>query len=189
MKRWVGVLGLAAPVVAALIVAWAGTVTPGYDPATRTISRLAERGLPAAGQVDLALYLVAIALLGLAVVTRPRMWISIAGVSMLFVATIHLDPTSAATTGAHRLASAIAMLALTRASFDQRVSTMFGWILVALLLPTPVLLIAGFADWGLWERCFAVVAMGSLMVMAATAMLSSEETMRAPAATTSATGT
>ena len=182
-------LGLAAPLAAALIVAWAGTVTPGYDPATRTISRLAEPGLPAAGEVDLALYLVATALLGLAVVRRPRMWISIAGVSMLFVATIHLDQMSAATTSAHRLASAIAMLALTRASFDQRVSRIFGWMLVVLLLAAPVLLIAGFADWGVWERCFAVVSIGSVMVMAATAMLSSDERMRAPAATTSAPGT
>ena len=189
LKRSVAGFGLAAPVAAALLVTWAGMVTPGYDPATRTISRLAEPGLPAAGEVEVALYLVAFALLGLAVARQPRLWILIAGVLMLLVASIRLDPSSAAGTGVHRVASAVAMLALTRASFDQRVPRIFGWILVALLLASPVLLVAGFSAWGAWERCFAAAAMGPLMVMAATTMVSSDETMRAPAATASASGT
>ena len=56
-------LGVAAPIVAAGLVLAGGWMTPGYDPLTRTISRLAEPGLPGALPVELAIGLVGVALL------------------------------------------------------------------------------------------------------------------------------
>src|SRR5262249_8450402 len=47
----VGPVGVLAPVAAAIIVTLAGLVTPGYDPISRTVSRLAEPGKPAALEV------------------------------------------------------------------------------------------------------------------------------------------
>ena len=112
-----GWLGLAAPPIAALIVAVAGVLTPGHDTITRTVSRLAEPGRPAAIEVGLAVYLVAFALLMLAVSTRPRGLLAVAGCALVVVASVHLDPTSTATTALHRLASGVAMLALAAAPF------------------------------------------------------------------------
>ena len=72
MKRLAGVTGILAPFLASLLVLVAGLATPGYDPASRTISRLAEPGLPAAALVELAICLVGAALLGLAMTLGPR---------------------------------------------------------------------------------------------------------------------
>src|SRR5690348_8581558 len=77
--RVAGWLGFVAPPIAALIVTAAGLVTPGYDPITRTVSRLAEPGRTAAIEVDFAVYLVAFALSTLAISTRPRGLLAIAG--------------------------------------------------------------------------------------------------------------
>ena len=44
-------IAIASPPLAALIVLVAGAITPGYDPATITISRLAVPGMPAAAAV------------------------------------------------------------------------------------------------------------------------------------------
>src|SRR5439155_17085730 len=112
-----GWLALIAPPIAAIIVTVAGLMTPGYDPITRTVSRLAEPGRPAAVEVDLAVYLVALALLMLAVSTRPRGLLGVAGCALVVVASVHLDSTSTAATAAHRLASGVAMLAQTAAPF------------------------------------------------------------------------
>jgi len=82
----IAALGLGAPVVAVPIVLIAGLVTPGYDPAQKTISRLAEPGLPTALAVGFAILIVGLALLGLAIILGPgavmgRSLLAIAGVS------------------------------------------------------------------------------------------------------------
>ncbi len=179
-----------APPVAALIVTIAGVMTPGYDPMTRTISRLAEPGRPAAIEVDLAVYLVAFALLMLAVSTRRRGLLAVAGCALVVVASVHLDPTSAAATAAHRLASGVAMLALAAAPFrladtHARYSRALGVAMIALLAIAVVLVPSGFSAWGLWERAFLVVAMAFVMVMS---RFSAEEAMNAPAAIVSRSG-
>src|SRR5207248_6053274 len=112
-----GWLGLVAPPIAVLTVTFAGLVTPGYDPVTRTVSRLAEPGRPAALEVALAVYLVAFALLMLAFSKRPRGLLAVAGVALVVAASVHLDPASAGATMVHRVASGVAMLALTATPF------------------------------------------------------------------------
>ena len=72
--------GLAAPVVLL-----GGLLTPGYDPLTRTISRLAEPGLPASAAVALAIIMVGAAMLALAAAMGPgavsgRLMLGCAGV-------------------------------------------------------------------------------------------------------------
>src|SRR5207245_5374836 len=62
---------IASPPLAALIVLVAGAITPGYDPATITISRLAMPGIPAAAAVDSAILLVALACFSLAALLAP----------------------------------------------------------------------------------------------------------------------
>jgi hypothetical protein len=83
-----GALGVAAPPVAATLVLAGGWMTPGYDPFTRTISRLAEPGVPGAVSVELAIVLVGAALLGLAVALGPgsrvgRALLAVAGAGLL----------------------------------------------------------------------------------------------------------
>jgi len=186
----VGWLGLIAPPVAALIITVAGLLTPGYDPITRTVSRLAEPGRPVAIVVDLALYLVAFALLMLAISTRPRVLLAIAGGALVVVASVHLDSSSAGSTAVHRLASGVAMLALTAAPFSVAAthalySRALGVAMIGLLGIAIVLVPTGFSAWGLWERAFLLVAMTSVMVMS---RLSADEAIRAPAATVSRSG-
>ena len=187
VARW---LGLVAPPIAALIVTFAGLVTPGYDPVTRTVSRLAEAGRPAAVEVDLAMYLVAFVLLMLAVSTRPRGLLATAGGALVVVASVHLDPASAAATVVHRLASGVAMLALTAAPFGfasafARYWRALGVTMIGLLVIAAVLVPTGFSAWGLWERAFLLVAMASVMVMS---RFSAEDATRAPAAIVSRSG-
>src|SRR6266702_2828893 len=151
---------------------------------------LAESGRPAAIEVDLAVYLVAFALLMLAVSTRRRGLLAVAGCALVVVASVHLDPTSAAATAAHRLASGVAMLALTAAPFrvadtHARYSRALGVAMIALLAIAVVLVPSGFSAWGLWERAFLVVAMAFVMVMS---RFSAEEAMNAPAAIVSRSG-
>ena len=179
-----GWLAFIAPPIAAIIVTVAGVLTPGYDPITRTVSRLAEPGRPAAIEVDLAVYLVAFALLMLAVSTRPRGLLAVAGCALVVVASVRLDPTSTATTAVHRLASGVAMLALAAAPFRfaaarARYSRALGVAMIGLLVIAVVLVPTGFSAWGLWERAFLFIAMASIMVMS---RFLADEAMRAPAA-------
>ena len=113
LARVAGTLGVAAPLAATVVVLIAGVLTPGYDPVRRTVSRLAEPGLPAANAVDLAIALVGCALLGLALALRPgaigaRVLVSVAGAGLLVAAAVRLDPASATSTTIHRLATTVA---------------------------------------------------------------------------------
>ena len=95
--RAVGGFGVVAPPVAACAVLTGGWMTPGYDPFARTISRLAETGLPAAAIVELAICTVGVVLLALAVAMGPgsrggRALLAIAGLGLLAAAAIRLDP-------------------------------------------------------------------------------------------------
>jgi len=103
MKRLAGGLGVLAPPAAAVVVLVAGRLTPGYDPLARTISRLAEPGLPAAFLVELTIAVVGFALVALAIALGPgsragRALLAVAGAGLLVAATIRLDPTSASAT-------------------------------------------------------------------------------------------
>src|SRR5579859_5697482 len=185
-----GWLGLVAPPVAALVVAAAGLMTPGYDPITRTVSRLAEPGRPAGAVVDLAIYVVAVALLMLALSTGPRGLLAVAGGALVVAASVHLDPASAPATAVHRLASGVAMLALTAAPFryggpHPRYSRAPGVAMIGLVVIAVVLMPTGFSAWGLWERAFLLVAMASIMV---TSRFAADEAIRAPAASVSSGG-
>jgi len=103
LRRLCGVFGVMAPVLAAVTMTAGGLLTPGYDPMARTISRLAEPGLPAAFAVDLAISLVGVALIALALALGPgsvggRALLAVAGAGVLVAAAIRLDPTSASAT-------------------------------------------------------------------------------------------
>lgn len=177
MRRLVGMLGIAAPLLAGLVVLVGGLVTPGYDPVQRTISRLAEPGLPAAAAVGSAIFAVGLALLGLAIALRPeaiagRILLAIAGASLVLAAAVPLDPASEHATTVHRAATTIAMLALVSVPlvFAPSLRRREGWrgygplsfwlgaaaigvFLIGLaLLPTAFAL-------GAWERCFLAVPM------------------------------
>jgi hypothetical protein len=107
MRRLCGVLGIGAPLLATLVVLIGGLVTPGYDPVRRTISRLAEPGLPAAVAVGFAIFVVGLALLGLAVALGARavggrVLVGIAGASLLVAAAVPLDPASDRPSTIHR---------------------------------------------------------------------------------------
>src|SRR5438046_6363518 len=84
-----GWLALIAPPIAAIIVTVAGVLTPGYDPITRTVSRLAEPGRTAAIEVDLAVYLVAFALLMIDVSTWTSGLFAVAGSALVVVVSVH----------------------------------------------------------------------------------------------------
>jgi hypothetical protein len=172
--------------IAAAIVLAAGWLTPGYDPLARTISRLAEPGLPFASAVELAICLVGVASLALAVTLGPssrlgRSLLAIAGAALLVAASIRLDPASVWATNEHRLATTVAMLALTGAplafasSFRRRsrwavyrpISFAFGAAEVAMLLAGLALLATSFAEWGAWERCLLALPMGWIVLVSA----------------------
>ena len=163
-----------------------GLLTPGYDPMSSTISRLAVPGLAAAFEVELAIVVVGFALVGLAIALGPgsaggRALLAIAGTGLLVAAAIRLDPASASATAEHRLATTIAMLGLTGAPLAfasslrsrrgwatyARVSFAFGAAEVAMLLVGLALLRTTFADWGAWERCFLAVPMGWMVLLSA----------------------
>lgn len=186
-------LGIAAPVLAALVVLVGGLVTPGYDPAQLTISRLAEPGLPAAVAVGSAISVVGLALLGLAIALGPqalagRILLAIAGASLLLAAAVPLDPASAPPTTVHRAATAIAMLALVSVplvvapSLSRRegwrgyglLSFWLGAAAIALLLIGLALLPTTFAV-GAWERCFLALPM-AWMVLVSSCLLRTSST-------------
>ena len=183
MRRLIGVLGIAAPVLAAPVVLIGGLITPGYDPVQRTISRLAEPGLPAAAAVGSAIFVVGLALLGLALAMGPqaaagRILLAIAGASLLFAAAVPLDPASEHATTIHRAATTIAMLALMAVplvfapSLRRRkgwrgygpLSLWLGAAAIGVLLIGLALLPTTFAA-GAWERCFLALPMAWTVVI------------------------
>jgi hypothetical membrane protein len=185
MRRLSGVLGITAPIVATVAVVWGGLVTPGYDPTQKTISRLAEPGLPAAPAVGLAIFMVGVALLGLALTMGPkatagRMLLGIAGVALLIAAAIPLDPASALGTTIHRSATTIAMFAIVAAllSFAPSLRTRDGWrgyglisfalgaSSIGMLLIGLAMLATTFAV-GAWERCFLALPMAWMVLVSA----------------------
>lgn len=177
--------GMLAPPIAAALVLGAGWLTPGYDPLARTISRLAEPGLPAASAIDVAICLVGIASLALAVTLGPgsrwgRALLAGAGAALLVAAAVHLDTASGRATTEHRLATFVAMLALVsaplafasslkrRAGWERygRISFVFGAAAVGALLVGLALLPTPFAEWGAWERCFLMLPTAWLVIIA-----------------------
>lgn len=182
--RAVGGLGVIAPPAAAAMVLVGGWLTPGYDPFVRTISRLAEPGLPAAFGVEPAICLVACALLGLAVVLGRlsgvgRALLALSGGALLIATAIRLDPSSAGATAGHRVATIIAIVGLAGAplAFGSslkhrrawgaygRISFAFGAAEVGMLLVGLGLLTTTFADWGAWERGFLALPMVWMVLM------------------------
>ena len=180
----VAFLGMVAPPIAAALVLVAGWMTPGYDPLARTISRLAEPGLPAAGAIDVAIGLVGIAVLVLALTLGPgarggRVLLGVAGGALLVAAAIHLDPASARATTEHRVATTFAMLALAgaplafavslkrRAGWERygRISFLLGAAEVGALLMAFALLPTAFAEWGAWERSFLALPMVWMVIV------------------------
>lgn len=188
---------MAAPPLAAALVLAAGWMTPGYDPLARTISRLAEPGRPAALAVELAISMVGVALLALAVVTRPgwrggRALLAVAGVALLVAAAIRLDPASGSATTVHRVATTVAMVALAAAPFAfasyGRTSLAFGVAEVGMLLLGLVLLPTTFSAWGAWERCFLALPMSWMVWLAWTSSVSTDDRMNAAMAGQSSRG-
>ena len=174
---------MAAPILAAPVVFVGGLVTPGYDPVQRTISRLAEPGLPAAAAVGSGIFVVGLSLLGLALALGPqaiagRILLAVAGASLLLAAAVPLDPASAQGTTVHRGATMIAMLALVAApltlapSLRRRdgwrgygpLSFWLGAAEIGVLLIGLTLLPTTFAL-GAWERCFLALAMAWIVLV------------------------
>ena len=167
--------------VAVAIVVVASTTTTGYDPMTRTVSRLPRPG------VDVAIGFMAVAALALAVATGRSVALFVAAVGFALAALIHLDPASPAATAGHRIGASIAVLGLTAAPFARsygRVSLALGMAEVAMLAAAAVLLLRPFNAWGAWERILLLVAL-AWMVVAALKIVSREETARATSAASS----
>ena len=172
MRRVCRAIGTFAPPVAAATVAVAGFLSPGYDAVTRTVSRLAVPGMPAAFATDLAIALAGVACLAVAVQIREaRAPLLAAGSGFLAAAAIHLDSASDLGTWAHRGASALAVIGLTAAPLllwraYGRVLLILGMAEVAMLVVALALLPTSFNAWGAWERALLLLALGSLMVTA-----------------------
>ncbi len=185
MKRLGGALGIVAPALAAPVVLLAGLLTPGYDPLTRTISRLAEPGLPASAAVGLAIFTVGAAMLGLAAAMGPgaaagRVMLGCAGASLMLAADVPLNPASMQATTVHRAATAVAMLSLTGAPlvFARALRRRDGWsgygplsfglgvAMVVVLLVGMALLPTTFAV-GAWERCFLALPLAWMVLVSA----------------------
>jgi hypothetical protein len=186
LVRMLGGFGVVAPPVAACAVLAGGWMTPGYDPFARTISRLAEPGLPAAAIVELAICVVGVALLALAIAMGPgsrggRALLVVASAGLLAAAAIRLDPESVRATTEHRFATTVAMLALAGAPFAfasslrrrrgwgvyGRISFAVGAGELGILLAGLALLPTTFAEWGAWERSFLALPMGWMVLMSA----------------------
>jgi len=175
---------------AALAIVAAGAMTEGYDPLTTTISRLAVPGHAAAAIVDVAIGATGCACIALALaVGRARPALVVAGIGFVVAAAIHLDPSSATSTAAHRSASAAAVVGLTVAPLQ--LSRAYGkgfvaaWLLeVAMLALAAVLLLTPFSWWGAWERLLLAVAL-LWMLTAATIAFRAATTTARPAAVSS----
>ena len=164
--------------IAALTVAIAGMLTPGYDPMTRTISRLASPGMPYAGAVAFAIVLVALSCFALAAAltyqsARLRAALVVAACALLVTAAVHLDPASATATAIHRLASGVSALALAISPALMkrpypRPSLIVGMVEAGVLATAPVLVVTPFNAWGAWERMLLALALAWLLLAAAT---------------------
>ena len=154
-----------------------GALSPGYDATTRTVSRLAVPGMPAAAAVDVSIALVALACLAVAFAMEPgaligRIAVATAGAAFIGAATIHLDPASAPTTAAHRVASGLALLGLTVAPLI--LARTYGRALLLVAATELVLLVIGlallttsFIAWGVWERCMLGAALTGVVILSA----------------------
>jgi hypothetical protein len=105
----------------------------------------------------------------------------VAGTGLLVAAAIRLDPASASATAEHRVATFVAMLALTGAPLAfafslrsrpewvgyARVSLAAGAAEIGMLLVGLALVPSTFAGWGAWERCFLALPMGWMVLLSA----------------------
>ena len=167
--------------IAVAIVVIASTTTPGYDAATRTVSRLPGPG------VDVAIGVMAVAAFALAAATGRSVALVVAAIGFALAALIHLDPASPAATAGHRFAAGVAVLGLTAAPFAKsygRVSVALGVAEVAMLAAAAVLLLTPFNAWGAWERVLLALAVAWMVVVALKIVLR-EDTARATSAASS----
>jgi len=188
------------PLGAALLVLAAGLVTPGYDSVSRTISRLAVPGMPAAAAVEVAIALVAATCLVLAINLKGALLVGrgalvLAAAAFAATVLIHLDPSSATATALHRVASGIAVAGLTAAPFlvtriYGRISVAVGVAEVAMLGLALVLMATSFSAWGAWERITLAIPLGWMVLLSARALMTdSSDAIASPAAATvSSTG-
>jgi uncharacterized protein DUF998 len=173
------------PPIAAALVLIAQSITPGYDPVDRTVSRLAMPGMPAAGLVGMAMLLVTLACFALALGLErgrapARGALAMAGIAFVVAAVIHLDPVSSIATTTHRVASGIAVLGLTVAPLalarDYGVMCLVaGAAEAALLALAATLMATPFAGWGAWERALLAISL-SWMVLIALRKVSADAT-------------
>jgi uncharacterized protein DUF998 len=186
-------IGVAAPPLAVAIVFVAGAMTPGYDPMSRTVSRLAVPGMPAALAVDLAIALIALTCFALAFglareATVARIALVVSGVALVAAAVVHLDPASGLATGAHRVASAVAVLGLTLAPLAYgRLSLAAGIAELGMLVAGLALLATSFDAWGAWERLLLAIPL-AWMVLIAVKTDSREESIKSRRASLSQSG-
>jgi len=190
-------LGIASPPLAVVIVFVAGALTPGYDPMSRTVSRLAVPGMAAAAAVDMSIALIALTCFGLALgLTRGaklgRIALAASGGALFGAAIVHLDPSSAGATAVHRLASALAVVGLTVAPLALArvygpVSFVVGVAEVVVLLIGLGLLATSFDAWGAWERLLLAIPLAWMVLMAVT-IDSMDETISAKSASLSRSG-
>jgi hypothetical protein len=191
VRRVNAVLGIGAPVLSVPIVLIGGMMTPGYDPALKTISRLAEPGLPAALAIGFSILIVGLALIGLAANLGPgafggRALLAIAGASLVLAAVVPLNPASEQASTIHRFATATGMLALVAAPLAiapslrgregwrgyGRLSFRVGAASVGMLLIGLALLPTTFAV-GAWERCLLALPLAWTVLMSARLLHSS----------------
>ena len=171
------VVALCAPPAAALIVTSAAAITPGYDSMSRTVSRLAVPGMPAAAAVDVAIGMTAMACLALALALdgharTARAALVAAGLGFAVASLIHLDPLSAGATATHRGGSGLAVSGLIAAALVLRrrygvMSLVLGAAEVAVVIAGLALLATSFEAWGAWERVLLVIALLWTVLVAA----------------------
>lgn len=173
MRRICRAIGVFSPPIAALTVLAVGYLSPGYDPITRTVSRLAVPGMAAATATDVAIGLVAFACLAVAFVVREpgRAALAVAGTAFMVAAFVHLDPSAMVATWLHRGASCVAVLGITAGPLllwraYGRVLLVLGLGDVTMLILAAVLLPTSFDAWGAWERVLLLLGISSLVVLA-----------------------
>jgi hypothetical protein len=183
MRRIAAFIGLISPPLAIVLVVVAGATTADYDPATRTVSRLAVPGMPEAWMVEVAICLIAISCFALSFAQGGspigRWAMVVAGVALIGAAVVRLDPASTTSTAAHRIATGVAILSLTIAPLAagrpyDRVSLGIGLAELAALLLGLALLPTSFSAWGLWERCLLLLPLAWIVVMSARVLARSE---------------
>jgi hypothetical protein len=203
IRRICAWFGVVSPPLAVVLVLVAGAITPGYDPATRTVSRLAVPGMPEAWMAEVAIGLIAVSCFALASAqqgSRISRWaLVVAGGALIGAALVRLDPASTTSTAAHRIATGLAIVSLTIAPLAAarsygRVSLGIGLAEIA-ALSVGALLPTSFSAWGLWERCLLVLPLAWIMVVSARLLVlnerkivSADETMSANIASLSSTG-